>query len=306
MVMNRAMMNDNKNDNENNNKNNKNNNKNDNKNSNRNNKIDNKIYFRKFLSYDDIRILLYRMGCDRIFSKQKKIVIKPNLVSNLPYPVTTDANVVEEFIKFIRDNSNAKIIVAEGSGDDTERNYRFLGYTKLKDYGIELVDLNYYDVEVIEDPNRKVLKKFHFPKILKDSFLISVANIKEHHTEAKVTLTLKNMFGTAPGKYYSHNIRGRPWSKEMFHDLGINDSIVDINVYKLPDMGFLDGRILQLDSELGGRTKEHGYIYASFNPIALDYYCAKILTDEEIKYINDLAKIYEVNLDKIIVHEVSE
>lgn len=253
------------------------------------------VFSVKFEDYPSIEDLLSAMAADKIFKKQKRIILKPNLVTNKPYPITTDPAVVEEIIKYIKDCSKGEIIIAEGSGDDTIKNYKDLGYESLgKKYNLRLIDLNYTEVEILENPNARVLKEFYFPKILKDSYIISIANLKEHHSEAKVTFTLKNMFGIGPGQYYSFNIRGRPWTKETFHDLGINDSIIDINTYRLPDMGIVDGRIAVFGTELGGSTKKHGRIYGSYNCIALDAFCAKILghNPRDIKYIEELSYIY--------------
>ncbi|HIH40630.1 MAG TPA: DUF362 domain-containing protein, partial [Halobacteria archaeon] len=50
--------------------------------------------------------------------KEKKIVIKPNLIINKPFPITTPVETVDAIIRCIKEisNSDKKIIVAEGSG----------------------------------------------------------------------------------------------------------------------------------------------------------------------------------------------
>lgn len=258
------------------------------------------VYSMKFVEYSDVQKLLTKMGASKRFSKKQKIVIKPNLVSGSPYPVTSDPKFVEQILDYAIKNSKAKIMIAEGSGDDTEKNYKLLGYVEIaKKYGVELIDLNYTDVEIFKNPRAKILKEFYFPKVLKDAYIISVANLKHHHTDAKVTLTLKNMFGIAPGQYYSYNVRGRPWTKETFHDFGVSDCIVDVCTYRLPDMGIIDGRVVQLGAELGGPTKWHGYIYASYDCIELDARCAEILgyTPKDVRYLIGLAEIYERKME---------
>jgi len=194
----------------------------------------------------------------------RKIVIKPNLIANRPYPITTPAETVEALIEYFMDGN--EVIIAEGSGfDDTNAIYRDQGYVELAErYGVRLVDLNRDEFEVLEKADAKVLKKFEFPLTLKDSYLISAAVLKRHSI-ACLTLSLKNMLGATIGR-----------DKGRFHKLGINESIVDINLYKRPDLAVIDGR-LGLDSELGGRERKFDVMILSEDPVAADAVGAKIL-----------------------------
>lgn len=111
------------------------------------------------------------------------------------------------------------------------------------------------------------------------------------------------MFGIAPGKYYSHNVRGKPWSKETFHDLGLEQCIVDINLYKKPDLAIIDGRIAQLKTEQGGPTERIGLLFAG-NPIITDSIAARYLGYESVPYIEELAKKFDIDLKKIEVEKI--
>jgi len=194
----------------------------------------------------------------------RKIVIKPNLIANRPYPITTPAETVEALIEYFMDGN--EVVIAEGSGfDDTNAIYRDQGYVELAErYGVRLVDLDRDEFEVLKKADAKVLKKFEFPLTLKDSYLISAAVLKRHSI-ARVTLSLKNMLGATIGR-----------DKGRFHRLGINESIVEINLYKRPDLAVIDGR-LGLDSELGGRQKKFDVMIFSEDPVAADAVGAKIL-----------------------------
>ncbi|MEX2751651.1 MAG: DUF362 domain-containing protein, partial [Candidatus Freyarchaeota archaeon] len=46
---------------------------------------------------------------------QRKIVVKPNLIANKPYPTTTSPKTVEAIIKYLK-KYNKEIIIAEGAG----------------------------------------------------------------------------------------------------------------------------------------------------------------------------------------------
>jgi len=194
----------------------------------------------------------------------RKIVIKPNLIANRPYPIITPAETVKALIEYFIDGN--EVIIAEGSGfDDTGAIYRDQGYVELAEhYGVRLVDLNRDEFEVLKKVDAKVLKKFEFPLTLKDSYLIS-ATVLKRHSIARLTLSLKNMLGATIGR-----------DKGRFHRLGINESIVDINLYKRPDLAVIDGR-LGLDSELGGRQKKFDVMIFSEDLVAADAVGAKIL-----------------------------
>jgi len=204
----------------------------------------------------------------------RKVVVKPNLIMNSPYPVTTSAETVEALVKYFKPGN--EIIIAEGSGHGGTHNvYRDQGYFELaKRYGVKLVDLNVDRYEVLENPGAVVLKRFEFPLTLKGAYLISAAVLKQH-SSCRVTLSLKNMLGATIDQ-----------NKGRFHGIGLADSIVDINRYKRPDLAVIDGR-LSLDSELGGRSERVGVMIFSQDPVAADAVGAEILGVEpsRVKHI---------------------
>ncbi|MGQ9720526.1 MAG: DUF362 domain-containing protein [Candidatus Jordarchaeum sp.] len=197
---------------------------------------------------------------------QKKIVIKPNLIGNKPHPTTTSAKTVEAIIKNLK-KFNKEIIIAEGSGwADTNIAYRDRGYKQLAEkYGVKLVDLNNDQYEKLKNPKTMVLKEYEFPLTLKDCYLVSAAVLKVHG-EAGVTLSVKNMLGATIGGH-----------KGRFHSKGIHQSIVDINLYKAPDLAIIDGIEGNVRGELGGETKKFNVMILSQDPVAADAVGANIL-----------------------------
>jgi uncharacterized protein (DUF362 family) len=197
---------------------------------------------------------------------QTKIVIKPNLIANKPYPTTTSPKTVEAIIKNLKKHSK-EMIIAEGSGwADTNKAYRDLGYKQVAEkYGVKLVDLNNDQYEKLRNPQASVLKEYEFPLTLKDCYLVSAAVLKVHG-EAGVTLSLKNMLGATIGG-----------SKGRFHSKGIHQSIVDINLYKAPDLAIIDGIEGNIRGELGGETKKFNAMIFSLDPVAADAVGANIL-----------------------------
>ncbi|WXG42131.1 MAG: DUF362 domain-containing protein [Candidatus Freyarchaeum deiterrae] len=228
---------------------------------------------------------------------QKKIVIKPNLIANNPYPTTTSSKTVEAIIKNLK-KFEKEIIIAEGAGwTDTFEAYRDLGYQEIaKRHGAKLVDLNTDKYEIVKNPKALVLNEYELPLTLKDSYLVSAAVLKVH-SQVGVTLSIKNMLGAS--------IDGH---KGRFHRRGINESIVDINLYKAPNLAIIDGREANVKGELGGEVQTFDLMIFSQDPVAADAVGAKILGVDplSVKYLR-LAQEKELgtaDLGKIEVREL--
>ena len=201
-----------------------------------------------------------------IKNPHEKIVIKPNLISNKPYPTNTSSKTVESIIKNLK-KFKKEIIIAEGAGlTDTHKAYRDQGYQQIaENHAIKLVDLKKDQYEKMKNPEAMVLKEYEFPLTLKDVYLISAATLKVHH-QATVTLSLKNMLGATIGK-----------SKGRFHSKGLHQSIVDINLYKPPDLAIIDGIEGNVQREVGGKTQRFNVMIFSQDPVAADTVGANIL-----------------------------
>jgi uncharacterized protein (DUF362 family) len=131
---------------------------------------------------------------------------------------------------------------------------------------------------------------------LKSSFLISAAVLKRH-SMAKVTLSLKNMMGASIGK------------KARFHFLGLNKNIVDITLYRKPDLALIDG-IESSSRELGGAVTRYDVMIFSEDPVAADAVGANILgldplSVPHIKLAQETglgtARLEEIEVDEIEV-----
>jgi len=249
----------------------------------------------KFASYkESVPCVLDKLDAGKILCKQSKIILKPNLTCNKQPPVTTPVSFVKEVLRYCLDCSKAKILIAEGSGDsNTGDCYRDLGYLNLaKQYGIKLIDLNEEEVVVKESSLFKKFRYIYFPKILEDSFLISLPVLKEHW-EAKVTISLKNMLGCFPkGRYKGVKYEGS-WKAKM-HQWLIDYSIHDILVCKFPDLAIVDASTGQIGGEVWGTPKKFGLILAG-DPLEVDKKGAEILGRDwrKIKHISWANKLLE-------------
>jgi len=204
------------------------------------------------------------------------IVIKPNLTNSSPPPVTTSVKAVEAIYKYCRAHTQAEIAIGEGTGAGrTHEVYAALGYGDLAQrYGLRLLDFNRTETVELKNPDALHLKTFHLPEIARQAYLISVPVLKDH-TLAKTTIAMKNMFGLAPGKYYADG-----WNKARLHNPSTDESVVDVCLYKKPDLSLVDASVALQGGHLSGRKKHIGRILAGFDPVAVDTVGSRLLGHE--------------------------
>lgn len=231
-----------------------------------------------FLTYpESVPALLDLLQLGPALASVERVVIKPNLVNTSPPPVTTPVELVTAIVNYVRDVSNAKIVVAEGCGSplyDTYRVFGKLGYVELADrHGIGLVDLNTAELLSLNDSSCRLHPQLMMPRVIMESFLISVPVLKRHSL-AKVTLTMKNMMGCAPPKHYG----GLIWKKSKFHKT-LHRSIFEMNLHRTPDLTILDGSVGLAGYHLGGPKCKPPVrkLVGGFDPVAVDAHGAGLL-----------------------------
>lgn len=150
-----------------------------------------------------------------------------------------------------------------------------LGYKKhAKGKNIELMDLNKEKLVKLMNNQFQIFKEYYIPKIAFDYFIISVPVLKVHSFSI-VTLSLKNMMGFAPPKYYQ---KDGFWKKSFFHS-HMHKAIVEINRYRSADMIVLDATVGLAEYHLGGRECDPkvNKIVAGTDSIEVDKIGAQLL-----------------------------
>jgi uncharacterized protein (DUF362 family) len=194
------------------------------------------------------------------------IVLKPNLTTSSPPPVTTPLEIIQVVYEYCVKHTKAKIIIGEGCGlGNTPDIFKRLGYTKFaKKNNIELIDFNTADSIKLSNPSALQLKNFYMPKTLLDAYIISIPILKDHSfTDA--TIAMKNMFGIAPGKFYHGS-----WNKSKLHRPSTDKSVVDVCLYKKPDLSIVDATVGLKGSHLSGKSVKYNEIIAGFDPVSVD------------------------------------
>lgn len=233
-----------------------------------------------FSDYDtSVFEALDHIHAGRLFAGQDKIIIKPNLVTDSPFPVTTSPRFCGAIIDYIRSHSEAAIVIAEGVGDpasETMEIFHTLGYTRLaEEKGTELADLNTAPLIRLENPDCKKFPEFYIPEMAMDHFIVSAPVLKAHSLSI-YTGTLKNMVGFAPPEHYAGS--GGIWNKAEFH-IDIQQAIIDLNRYRSPDLSIIDASVGLAEYHLGGPACDPPVdrMVAGCDPVAVDRMAAGLL-----------------------------
>ena len=212
------------------------------------------------------------------------IIIKPNLTNSSPPPVTTPAAATEAVYCYCRRHSKAIVAIGEGCGSGkTDEVYKKLGYAELaKRHSIDLIDFNTAETEILKNKEALQLKEFHMPIMVPDAYVISLPVLKDH-SFTQTTISMKNMFGIAPGRYYAGS-----WNKSKLHSPSTHKSVVDICRYKKPDLSVVDASVALKGMHLSGTPENIGLILAGFDPVAIDAVGSELLghNARKLEYIS--------------------
>jgi uncharacterized protein (DUF362 family) len=228
----------------------------------------------QFVDYQSsIAKALDLIGASARLPQQGLIIIKPNLTNSSPPPVTTSVAAAEAVYNYCKAHTKAEVAIGEGCGSGrTAEVFATLGYTDLsRKYGLELIEFNEAETITLKNNDALQLKHFHMPRIVQQAFIISLPVLKDH-SFTKTTIAMKNMFGIAPGKFYAGS-----WNKSKLHSPSTDKSVVDICLYKKPDLSVVDASVALKGMHLAGRHKKVGVILAGFDAVAVDTLGSKLL-----------------------------
>ncbi|MDD5260354.1 MAG: DUF362 domain-containing protein [Methylacidiphilales bacterium] len=213
----------------------------------------------------------------------KRILLKPNFVEPEPNrpQIVTHPLVVHAAAEAFLSLGAAEVLVAEAAGHrrDTVLILETAGMADvLRDAKIRFIDLNYVDtVAVPNTAGCSAMRTFEVPKLLRSvDWIVSMPKMKTHHW-AGVTLSMKNLFGAMPGCVYG-------WPKNVFHHLGIDNCILDLNAMLQPHFAIVDGIVgMEGDGPIMGDAKHAGLLVMGKNLPAVDATCARLMGVNPLK-----------------------
>jgi len=208
----------------------------------------------------------------------KTVLLKPNLVepSRQAAHVNTHPAVVRAAAHAFQKLGARTVVVAEGQGHirDTDFALEQSGFANmLADEGLEFIDLNVDDVDPV--PNRlgqTGLNQLWLPRSLlhRADIIVSMPKLKTHH-HVGITVSMKNLFGVMPGACYG-------WPKNLLHQVGIPQAIVDITATVRPHLAIVDGIIgMEGDGPIMGEPKPTGVLIMGRNLPAVDATAARVM-----------------------------
>jgi uncharacterized protein (DUF362 family) len=237
----------------------------------------------KFTSYgESVPKLLALLKLGNELKKYDKIVLKPWV--SLDDEESTPIGFVEAVLKYVLENKNpvAEVFVAEGvDGEETDELFEQKGYLRLAEkYSVGLVDLNKAETEIVDSFDFVKFNGINYPKILLESFVISLPKLQEHG-EFGVLGGLSNMLGAYPADYYKGFFSK---GKNKIRKQGISNSIHDIVQCKMPDFSIID-------------SSERGLLLAGLSE-DMDRQGAKILGLEDWSDVEYLRLLEESRIKK--------
>lgn len=212
---------------------------------------------------------------DNNIKANDKVLLKPNFLNDKPANtgVTTDLRIIISLVKLLQKKGIRDISLAEAGFDNTDNIFHNLNIYKLKEYNINIVNLEKENKVLTHYPDAFVLKNMVLPKILFDSnIIISIPTIKTHAITS-VSLGLKNLFG------FLYKAERR-----IAHLQDLDKVLIDIytfinNKLKINIMSLVDG-IYCLEGKFGpdiGTPLKLDLIIGGSALINTDYICAQIM-----------------------------
>ncbi len=168
-------------------------------------------------------------GLGRFIKPNDRVLLKPNLNDA---EACTNLALTEALIRMLLDHRAAPFIAEAtfGDGKTTRMYFRKTGYSDLAaKYGIGLFNLN--ESEAVEIPVRRpiVTDRLHLAKQLFEADKIVNLPVMKVHYATGITLCMKNLKGVMVGA-----------AKRRFHEIGLDDAIVDLNNTVHPHLNIVD------------------------------------------------------------------
>ena len=119
---------------------------------------------------------------------------------------------------------------------------------------------------------RTGLDRLWLPRTLvqRADLIVSMPKLKTHHL-AGITVSMKNLFGVMPSACYG-------WPKNLLHQVGIPQSIVDITATVKPHLAIVDGIVgMEGDGPIMGTPRPTGILIMGRNLPAVDATAARIM-----------------------------
>ncbi len=239
--------------------------------------------------------LIERFGGMRAFVKPgNRVLIKPNLTTRCApaSQIVTHPTIVAALAEHAM-RAGAEVIIAETPGGPPEAyaNLREIvqeaGYLNVRFAGpVDVLDLGADRIVLLENPDGVVLKEVPVAGFLETiACIVNVPKLKTHRA-TMLSGAVRNLLGLVPaaGKAKFYEAAGDP--------ARFAEALVDLAAAVCPQLTILDAvSAMHGDGPLGGEVINTGFLAASNNPFALDWWvCGKLGASPERVPTNRIAK----------------
>ena len=213
-------------------------------------------------------------GVEKFISKGDRVLLKVNLVSghDIKRRVTTDHSIVRSVAKIIID-SGATPFIADSPGIDSFKSAAEKAgfFDVARELGIECRELT----DPVDLPAHEGADFRHIQvsrQVIEADKVINLAKMKTHG-QMYLTMGVKNLFGTIPGRLKAGWHYNVGLNREKFAAL-----LLDIYMGVKPDFTILDGVIgMDGDGPTSGEPYEFGMIGACVDALSMDFTLCKMV-----------------------------
>jgi uncharacterized protein (DUF362 family) len=212
-------------------------------------------------------------GIKRFVKPGQSVMIKPNISwDRVPaQAATTNPDVVAAVVAMCKEAGAKRVVVTDNSLNDARRCFKRSGIADaVKAAGGEAIFMNPRRFKVTDTGGKALGKWEVYSDALNFDCLINIP-IAKHHSSAKVTLGMKNLYGLIGGP------------RNRLHQR-MDQGIADLGAFFKPQLTIIDAyRILLRNGPSGGRptdTKLTKTIIASADIVAADARAAQLFGHE--------------------------
>ena len=204
---------------------------------------------------------LKMINAKKVFSSEDYFLLKPNCVYPKPPKsgITTDPQVIEGTIKYLKENGAHDIEIGEGGNRHTDNTFEITGMRDIATkYSLPIINFNEDEAAEVEIPLAKSLHRVSIAKsVLRSTCIVNVPKLKIHHM-TQVTLSIKNLMGVIVGD------RG-----SIMH-IDIDEKLIDLASFVKPKLNVIDGFVESEMDEVRGKPVTMNIVIAGTDMVAVD------------------------------------
>lgn len=225
-------------------------------------------------------------GIERLDVRGKSILLKPNILSGSPPPVTTNPKVIRAVAKILYESGARRVLVGDMSALIKLPTSKNMDITFIKlmaeEVEAELVPFDERGWVSVDLPRGKFLKRVYVSEVLFEVDRIINLPVIKTHRSATYSIALKNFVGAT-------HFRQRPYFVDRAH---WEEVVAELNLAYTPDLNIVDGTRLMVEGgPWKGTSRDGNLIIATGDRIAADVVGLGIL-----KHYSELPPIKDVDV----------